>query len=118
MTGVKLYPILGISVITAVVGVGLLLMSNGGATSSPDKSIAGFIDAESRVDLATMEKSSSKALFQNFVGKFGEAKYREVRGIYQEAYDLADPKWEQYRERARVAAEKAAMTVSRRPSPA
>ena len=112
MLRVKLYPVVGVAVLAAVAGVGLFFISNGGANSSPDKSIAGFVDAESRADLATMENASSKALFQNFLGKFGEAKFREVRGIYQEAYDLADPKWEQYREKAQIAAEKEHQSIA------
>ena len=58
------------------------------------------------MQLTTQLKPASRALYQNFIGRFGEVKYREVRNTYQEAYNLAEPKWEQYREKARVAAEK------------
>jgi len=103
---VKLFVVLGVAILASVVACGLLLISGTAPYSSPEKSIAAFVDAESRADLSAMEGPSSGSLYQNFLGRFGEAKYREVRNIYQQAYDLAEPRWEQYREKARTAAEK------------
>ncbi len=104
MSQSKLFPVLGVALLASLLACGLLLMSASAPYSSPEKSIAAFIDAESRADLTAMEKPTSRALYQNFIGRFGEAKYNEVRNIYQEAYNLADPKWEELREKARAAA--------------
>ena len=106
MSKAKLVAVIGVAIPAIVVAFGLLFTSNSAPYSSPEKSIAAFIDAESRADLTAMEQPASSALYQNFIGRFGEAKYREARNIYQEAYDLAEPKWEQYRDRARAAAGK------------
>lgn len=93
--------------IVAIVGAFCLLLINHSAPySSPEKSLAAFVAAESQANLAAMEKPASRALYENFIGHFGEAKYREVRDVYQQAYDLAEPKWSEYREKARTAAEK------------
>jgi hypothetical protein len=102
----KLFAVIGVAILASVVACGLLLISSAAPYSSPEKSLTAFVDAESQADLSAMEKPASRALYQNFVGRFGEAKYREVRNIYQEAYDLAEPQWEQYRDKARAAAEK------------
>ena len=106
MSKAKLFAAIGVAIVAGVVACGLFLISNAAPYSSPEKSITAFVDAESRADLSAMEKPASKALYQNFIGHFGEAKYQEVRDIYQEAYNLAEPKWEQYRDKARAAAEK------------
>ena len=106
MSKAKLLPAIVIAILAIVVAFGLLISSSSAPYSSPEKSIAAFVNAESQADLSAMEKPASKALYQNFVGRFGEAKYREVRSIYQEAYDQAEPKWEQYRDKARAAAGK------------
>lgn len=102
----KMFGVIGVAILASVVAGALLLMNSAAPYSSPEKSIAAFVDAESRADLSAMEKPASKALYQNFIGRFGEVKFREVRTIYQDAYDLAEPKWEQYREKARAAAAK------------
>jgi hypothetical protein len=102
----KVFPAIGVAIIASVVACGLLLFSNSAPFSSPDKSIAAFVDAESRADLSAMEKPSSGALYQNFIGHFGESKYWQIRNIYQHVYDLAEPQWEQYRYKARAVAEK------------
>ena len=112
MSKSKLYVVIGVVIVASVVACGLILISNSAPYSSPEKSIAAFVDAESQADLSAMEKPASKALYQNFIGRFGEAKYREVRNIYQAAYDLAEPKWEQYREKARSAAEKEHQSIA------
>lgn len=106
MSKAKLLPAIVVAILAIVVAFSLHFTSNSAPYSSPEKSIAAFVDAESHADLSAMEKPASKALYQNFIGRFGEAKYREVRNIYQEAYDLAEPKWDQYREKARAAAGK------------
>ena len=102
----KLFVVIGVAIIASVVACGLLLISSAAPYSSPEKSLTAFVDAESQADLTAMEKPASRALYQNFIGRFGEEKYREVRNTYQEAYDLAEPQWEQYRDKARAAAEK------------
>lgn len=106
MSKAKLFAVTGVAILASVVACGLLLVSSAAPYSSPEKSLTAFVDAESQADLSAMEKPASRALYQNFIGRFGEAKYREVRNIYQEAYDLAEPEWEQYRDKARAAAEK------------
>ena len=108
----KLFVVIGVAILASVVACGLLLISSSAPYSSPEKSITAFVDAESQADLSAMEKPASRALYQNFIGRFGEAKYREVRNIYQEAYDLAEPKWEQYRDKARAAAEKEHQSIA------
>ena len=108
----KMFPVIGVAIVASVVACGLLLISSSSPYSSPEKSITAFVDAESRADLSAMEKPASRALYQNFIGRFGEAKYREVRNIYQQAYDLAEPKWEQYREKARAAAVKEHQSIA------
>ena len=106
MSKEKLIPAIVVAIVASVIAGGLLLIRSSSSYSSPEKSITAFIDAESQADLTAMEMPARKAFYQNFLGRFGEAKYREVRNIYQEAYDLAEPKWEQYREKARAAAVK------------
>lgn len=101
-----------VAIVAGVLACVFILISGSAPYSSPEKSITAFVNAESQADLSAMEKSASKALYQNFIGRFGEAKYREVRNIYQDAYDLAEPKWEQYRERARAAAEKEHQSIA------
>jgi hypothetical protein len=108
----KLFAVIGVAILASVVACGLLLISSAAPYSSPEKSLTAFVDAESQADLSAMEKPASRALYQNFVGRFGEAKYREVRNIYQEAYDLAEPQWEQYRDKARAAAEKEHQSIA------
>jgi len=106
MSSAKLYPAIGVLVVAGIVAGVLLLIGNSAPYSSPEKSIAAFVGAESRADLAALEKPASPALYRNFVGQFGEAKYREIRNAYQEAYNLADPKWEEYRAKAQAGAQK------------
>ena len=106
MSKAKLFAVIGVAILASIVACVLLLINSSAPYSSPEKSITAFIDAQSRADLSAMEKPASRALYQNFIGRFGEVKYREVRNIYQDAYDLAEPKWEQYRDKARAAAEK------------
>ena len=101
-----------VAIVAGVLACVFILISGSAPYSSPEKSITAFVNAESQADLSAMEKSASKAPYQNFIGRFGEAKYREVRNIYQDAYDLAEPKWEQYRERARAAAEKEHQSIA------
>ena len=112
MSKAKLFAVIGVAILASVVACGLLLISSAAPYSSPEKSLTAFVDAESQADLSAMEKPASRALYQNFVGRFGEAKYREVRNIYQEAYDLAEPQWEQYRDKARAAAEKEHQSIA------
>jgi hypothetical protein len=59
-----------------------------------------------------MEMPARRALYQNFVGRFGETKFQDVRNIYQEAYDKSEPKWEQYRDKARTAAVKEHQSIA------
>jgi hypothetical protein len=79
----KLSAVIGVAILACVVACVLLLISSHASYSSPEKSIAAFIDAESQADLAAMEKPASKALYLNFVGRFGQSKFRDVRNIYQ-----------------------------------
>lgn len=112
MSRTKLFTAIGIAILASVIATVLLLISSEAPYSSPEKSIAAFIGAESRADLSAIEESASPALYRNFVGHFGEAKYREIRSIYQTAYDLAEPKWEQYREKAHDAALKEHQSIA------
>ena len=106
MSRAKLTIVIAVAIIASVVACGLILVSNSSPYSSPEKSLSAFVAAESRADLSAMEKPSGAALYQNFIGHFGETKYRAVRNVYQQAYDLAEPSWQQYREKARTAAAK------------
>jgi hypothetical protein len=103
---------IGVAVLSVVIGCALFYTSNSNPYSTPEKSIAAFVTAESQADLSTMEKSASHALSQNFIGHFGEAKFQEVRDVYQQAYDLAGPKWEGYRDKARAEAQKEHQSIA------
>jgi len=97
---------IGVAALSVVIGGALFFTSNSDPYSSPEKSIAAFVTAESQADLSALEKSASHALYLNFIGRFGEAKYLEVGSVYQLAYNLAEPKWEGYRDKARAEAQK------------
>ncbi len=108
----KEFAVIGVAIVASLVALGLFLIGSHAPYATPEKSIAALIDAESRADLSAMEGAATPALYRNFIGGFGQAKYQEIRNIYQQAYDLAEPKWQEYREKAQAAALKEHQSIA------
>lgn len=90
----------GIVVIALAVSLLLFYFKASEPFATPQKTIGAMVSAASTGDLQKFAGTVTPAEFQDFVGHFGEGKYEQVRRVYQAAYDLADPRWEEYRHKA------------------
>lgn len=90
-----------ILVIVALVSALLLFWSHAeqdGAT--PESSIQLMVKAAGAADLDALRKASTVGYYEDLVGHFGEQKHERVRQIYGQAFQLALPRWYEYRQRA------------------
>ena len=93
----KLFVVIGVAIIASVVACGLLLISSAAPYSSPEKSLTAFVDAGIYRPTSLPWRSQPAGRYiRTSLAASERKKYREVRNTYQEAYDLAEPQWEQY----------------------
>lgn len=74
------------------------------AYSEPQGTASAAVKAAASADLAALRRASTRGYYEDLIGHFGEGKFKRVRGAYQRAYDLALPRWLEYRQRAESAA--------------
>ena len=72
--------------------------------SEPQGTASTAVRAAASADLASLGRASTRGYYEDMIGHFGEGKFKRVRAAYQRAYDLALPRWLEYRQRAESAA--------------
>jgi len=72
--------------------------------SEPEKTVSEAVGAAGAGDLSAIRASSTQGYYEDLMGHFGGLEYERVRSVYQAAYNLAQPRWAEYRQRAESAA--------------
>jgi len=72
--------------------------------SEPQGTASAAVKAAASADLASLRRASTRGYYEDVIGHFGQGKFKRVRAAYQHAYDLAQPRWLEYRQRAESAA--------------
>lgn len=72
--------------------------------SRPEATAAATFGAVAAADLDGLRRASSVQFYAEFVSYFGEQKRQRVNSVYEYAYRLGLPHWEQYNRKAQVAA--------------
>jgi hypothetical protein len=83
----------------------LLVIHRNQKYSEPEYTLKQAIRAASEADLPTMRLATSQGYYEDLIGHFGEQRYDQVRAAMQTAYDLAEPRWVEYWQRAKSAAD-------------
>jgi hypothetical protein len=78
----------------------LFLIYASSPLASPVSTFRSGVGSASRGNLDDFHHAVTEAYYQNFVGHFGEARFHDVRAAYDEAYALARPAWQEYRNKA------------------
>src|SRR5205807_5881807 len=92
----------GIAVGMLALSLGLFYLHASNPLAEPASSFSAAIGSASRASLDDFRQTVTDTYYQNFVGRFGEARFRSVRTVYDEAYALAKQAWLQYRSKAEL----------------
>jgi hypothetical protein len=93
---------------TALIGASLLYWAHTQQRySAPAGTIKLLFKAAGSADLAEFQKASTPTYYAAFVRYFGEQKYRRVHAVYEYAFQLGMPRWQEYRQRAEGLADEA-----------
>lgn len=94
-------------VLALIAAGGFEYLHNQQAYSEPQKTIGLLIKAAGSADLAAFQQASMPTYYAAFVRHFGEAKYRRTLSTYGIVFQMGEPRWAEYRQRAQAAAENA-----------
>lgn len=87
-----------------VAAVAFYLHHQGQPRSEPDAAARSLIQAAAAADMSALRQASTLGYHDDFIGHFGEQRYEQVRRIYLRAFQLAAPRWYEYRSKAEAAA--------------